>query len=298
MPLYEYECDACGNRFERIRKLSDPPLTTCPACDGPLRKVLSSPATQSGRKPNRAAIARQITQSRKELLDLTLRNSLLNFRPSKTRGLKIVDELPHEAFGTLVRDRRAMSFRPTDAGVEAATAPSDQEIPAELLSLIAADEEPGQPADRHTDSRLQTPYDRKQLELRLRNTFRFAQTSLEEQGVNILYLALGGLQWYESDSSQDARWAPLILVPASLSRTDARAHFRLTFADEEIDANLSLHEKLRQDFELRLPPLPEAEDVDVDDYFRRVAAAVESRDRWSVDDDAIYLVPRHDKICG
>ena len=46
MPLYEYECDDCGHRFERIRKFSDPPLTICPECDGPIRKLLSPPAIQ------------------------------------------------------------------------------------------------------------------------------------------------------------------------------------------------------------------------------------------------------------
>ncbi|HIE95245.1 MAG TPA: transcriptional regulator [Acidobacteria bacterium] len=46
MPLYEYQCDACGHRFERIRKFSDPPLTVCPKCDGVIRKLVSSPAIQ------------------------------------------------------------------------------------------------------------------------------------------------------------------------------------------------------------------------------------------------------------
>ena len=46
MPLYEYECDACGRRFERIQKFSDPPETTCPTCGGSVRKLLSSPAIQ------------------------------------------------------------------------------------------------------------------------------------------------------------------------------------------------------------------------------------------------------------
>ena len=45
MPLYEYECDACG-RFELIRKFSDPPLADCPSCGGAVRKLLSSPAIQ------------------------------------------------------------------------------------------------------------------------------------------------------------------------------------------------------------------------------------------------------------
>ena len=46
MPLYEYECDDCGHRFELIRKFSDPPLTACPACAGRVRKLVSSPAIQ------------------------------------------------------------------------------------------------------------------------------------------------------------------------------------------------------------------------------------------------------------
>lgn len=46
MPLYEYECDSCGKRFERIQKFSDPPADTCPACGGPVHKLLSSPAIQ------------------------------------------------------------------------------------------------------------------------------------------------------------------------------------------------------------------------------------------------------------
>jgi putative FmdB family regulatory protein len=46
MPLYEYHCDACATRFERIQKYSDPPIDTCPACGGAVRKLVSSPAIQ------------------------------------------------------------------------------------------------------------------------------------------------------------------------------------------------------------------------------------------------------------
>lgn len=46
MPLYEYQCEACAHRFEQIRRFSDPPLTTCPECEGTVRKLLSSPAIQ------------------------------------------------------------------------------------------------------------------------------------------------------------------------------------------------------------------------------------------------------------
>jgi len=47
MPMYEYECDACGHRFERIQKFSDPPIEECPNCgERKVQKLLSSPAIQ------------------------------------------------------------------------------------------------------------------------------------------------------------------------------------------------------------------------------------------------------------
>src|ERR1043165_4875102 len=46
MPLYEYQCDSCGRRFERIQKFSDPLVTTCPHCGGQAQRLISSPAIQ------------------------------------------------------------------------------------------------------------------------------------------------------------------------------------------------------------------------------------------------------------
>ena len=47
MPLYEYECEACHQRFEKIQKFSDPPIDVCAKCGkGPVKKLVSSPAIQ------------------------------------------------------------------------------------------------------------------------------------------------------------------------------------------------------------------------------------------------------------
>ena len=47
MPIYEYECDACGHRFEKIQKFSDAPIDECPNCgQKKVHKLLSSPAIQ------------------------------------------------------------------------------------------------------------------------------------------------------------------------------------------------------------------------------------------------------------
>ena len=46
MPLYEYQCQACGERVEVIQKLSDPPYAHCPKCSGDMKKLVSAPAIQ------------------------------------------------------------------------------------------------------------------------------------------------------------------------------------------------------------------------------------------------------------
>jgi putative FmdB family regulatory protein len=46
MPIYEYECEKCGHRLEKIQKFSDPPLEACEKCGGPVHKMQSAPAFQ------------------------------------------------------------------------------------------------------------------------------------------------------------------------------------------------------------------------------------------------------------
>ena len=236
------------------------------------------------------SVAARLNQVRAELLDLTLRNALLNFRPSKTRGVEIIDEIPREVFRILVRNGRAMSFRPgavAGPGVANADDREQESLLSELERKLTAMDAPS--ADRHTDSALQTRYDKPHLDTRLRNTFREAHIWIEEQGVNILYLALGMLEWYEADTSTDRRQAPLILIPVELSRTDARVRFTLRFAGEEIAANLSLAAKLTQDFGIRLPTIADADDLDIDSYLRQVGNVITDQDRWSVNVETIHL---------
>ena len=251
-------------------------------------------------------VRNELERSRRDVLDLSLRNPLLNFRPSKRRGLEVVDELSRELFGILVRAERVMYFLPAPEGEmpageetiasEAATEYASETddaastVPAELLALLAEPEaDPDETAARHTDNKLQTTLTLASLNLRLRETFRQARLSIEEQGVNILYLALGTLKWYESESSDKERRAPLILIPVQLARSSVRGNFKLTWTKDEIEANLSLEAKLKQDFNVRLPELPPEHDLDVEDYLTRVVKAVAKQPRWSVDRNEIHL---------
>ena len=46
MPIYEYECNKCGHRFEAIQKVADAPLKKCEKCKGKVERLISSPAIQ------------------------------------------------------------------------------------------------------------------------------------------------------------------------------------------------------------------------------------------------------------
>ena len=245
----------------------------------------------------------EIEKSRRDVLDLSLRNPLLNFRPSKRRGVQVVDELSREVFRIVVEGERVMYFLPVpegeapERGAQAASPLADPpladpppEVPAKLLALLAQPApDPDGTAARHTDNKLQTALTLAQLNLRLRETFRQARLSIEEQGVNILYLALGMLRWYESESSDTERRAPLVLVPVRLARSNVRENFKLSWTKDEIEPNLSLEAKLRQDFNVRLPEMPAEEDLDIDDYLARVGRAVAKQPRWLVSPDEIHL---------
>ena len=167
-------------------------------------------------------VASQLETARKDLLDLGLRNQLLNYHLLRTRGLEVVDELSEEVFRILVHEERTMSFLPGASNGET----------ADLAQPEANDL--SQPADRHTDTRLQTALSSSDLQGRLLATYHLANTFIQEQGVNTLFVALGTVTWYESDSSHEARMAPLILIPVELQRTDVRDRFHLRYSGERV----------------------------------------------------------------
>ena len=92
----------------------------------------------------------------------------------------------------------------------------------ETLRLSEANEGEGDP-NSYTDAELETPLG-SDLYKKLLKVAREAQTAEEEQGVNVLYLALGFLTWFEDNASSLPREAPLLLCRSSSCETDARPH--------------------------------------------------------------------------
>ena len=235
------------------------------------------------------SILPKIEESRKELLDLSLRNPLLNHRSLRARGVEMVGESAGQVFDTLVSQVKPMSFlagRDDDDEPDEAD-PNPEWTDAGLPLYLSANQ---------TDRRLQTAKSSLDLQKRLLNTYRLANSAIEETGVNTLFLALGMLRWYEADGSEQERHAPLILVPVRLERAGVREQFQILYTGEDIGANLSLVEKVRNDFGLTLPAQDEVdqvveETIDIGDYFASVGERVAQfrLQRWSVDPDSVAL---------
>ena len=252
-------------------------------------------APASSREDDCAPIIDKIERARTELLDLSLRNRLLNYRPLKSRGIEVVDEIPSVVFDFLVHKGRSMSFlsrRDEDKHVSLdLSVPSQEEVSDELdqPELDQPEEDDGGLAPRHTDSRLQTNESASQLQTRLLKTHHAVNTLIQEQGVNTLFIALGMVEWYASDTSNLVRRAPLILVPVEIDRSDVRGRFHIFYTGGELGANLSFIEKVRNDFGIDIPGLPNDEDFDVNRYFDDVASRIEELDGWSVDRRSVVL---------
>lgn len=234
----------------------------------------------------------KLIAERNALLDLSTRNRLLNvpLRTRNVRTIEIVDEKAAEIH-RLLCESRALTF-----------VPGRQLTAEERADLEPEDVETGglpQPDDdavdargvaaRHADTKLQTKLTSEGLQKRLFDVWYDARTLEEEQGVNILYLALGLLRWYDSDSSEIARHAPLVLMPVSLERTSAADKFKLKGRGEPASGNLTLQAKLRGEFNLLIDDLSEDEAVDIAGYMAKVAATISGQKRWEVLPDAMVL---------
>jgi hypothetical protein len=236
-------------------------------------------------------LCRKLDAARKDLLDLTCRNNLLNTPrgSSQSSRLEIVDELSDEVFRHLVREGKAMSFLPVPDREEGER---EGDTPADTGLLFQPEDEEVDEngvAPRHIDDRLQTRLTSERLQRKLLRLFYDARTFEEEQGVNILYLALGFLKWFEADSSDRVRHAPLLLIPVKLDRNSANSRFKLRYTDDDLATNLSLQAKLEAEFGVELPDVPDVEDLSPGDYFAEVAKAVADRPRWEVLRDDMVL---------
>ena len=133
---------------------------------------------------------------------------------------------------------------------------------------------------------IQTNYDFEALSKRLKATTRDARNHIEEKGVNILYLALGSLNWAEDNNREDIRKSPLILIPISISNDRGTQKFFFKCEEEDLGAldNMTLRQKLNADYAIDLPAFnSDEESFSLDRYFEQVENLIDNKVGWSVD---------------
>lgn len=241
-------------------------------------------------QPRPAKLTALLEDARRRLVETGTRNRLIHVNRSAKRAnaLDILGERSADLFDLLRLQGKRMRFLARD---EAEGGETDEAGTEEPMLALGMDEAPdgADQAARYRDLYLETRLGPEALQRRLLTLHTDARTAEEEQGVNILYLALGFLRWYESDSSEVLRESPLILMPVELVRDDRRATFDLRARDTEIVTNLPLQERLKADFGFELPDVAEDETFTPDAYFADLEDRVAGRPRWSVDRDGIQL---------
>ncbi|MCR4640280.1 DUF4011 domain-containing protein, partial [Ruminococcus sp.] len=230
--------------------------------------------------------AREVTKQvmwERKLLDLSLRNSLLNFRATAMSVQLMVSDLGVlEDEMTNGEDFKVMPM-PNDMTLQM----SDSKIyeienEKDIITTISESE--------FKSHRLRTFLKESDLEKIMKKLHRQAKVSMEENGVNTIYLALGFLRWYETEKSDKPRYAPLILVPIDIIRKVQEKAYAIRMRDEDTQVNITMLEYIRQTYGIDikgLDPVPEDENgVDLQLILNTVRQNIMSQPRWDIVDYA------------
>jgi very-short-patch-repair endonuclease len=210
-----------------------------------------------------STLDQKIEHWRENLLDMTLRNRLLNFKPRS--AVQIVRPGAGAAFDLLIREERTLTMREMTE--------EESALPPEQIDIKAGEILPA--------------FDPKGLTDNLRKMRLKARSHLQEQGVNILYMTFGLVRWYESTTSRDEMLSPLVLVPVELVKEGPLQPFRVRVIDEDVVVNPNLQFKLGTEYRISLPEWPDDPEP-LSDYVAKARDALSAMKRWKVEEQA-YL---------
>jgi len=220
----------------------------------------------------------KIAQWERKLLDLGLRNSLINLRLSQSIIPLLFTDL-HDLEDALAQGHE-YGIAPKLAewnSSEDVHSLEQLKVTPQFYDLIRTE---------FQNKRLRSTLTQAELDKAIVHLYRTSRTSLEENGANTLYLALGFLRWYETKTSQKPRYAPIVLLPVEMVRKSANRGYIIRLRDEEPQMNITLLEMLKQDFGIHitgLDPLPQDEHgVDIRRVFTTMCKAVMGQKHWDV----------------
>ena len=235
------------------------------------------------------SIEEALTKLRTRLLDLSMRNRLLNYRLPKGRSLQFTGNPDLDQIYEHLQDGKSVALAyvpdPPPHTYEAGKKPEARQYAKAVGISTSVDiVAPAQQAASTRVRALQTLFYPTDLERVSRKVSTEARTVVEEVGTNMLYLIFGFLEYYESDDSDKAVIAPLLSMPVALNKgaldRDSRTFtYELSHTGEDVTENFTLREKLRQ-LRLEMPEF-DGEESPVD-YLRKIELAIATRRNWKV----------------
>jgi very-short-patch-repair endonuclease len=228
----------------------------------------------------------RLARWQRKLLDLSLRNNLLNFKSGK-KTLRL-DAPDPGALEDALSDSAPLRLVPRPDLMDG----SDPRSQAIHEQRSREDVRREHALDALKRREVFVGVDSQELDARLVDLFRSARNTLQEGGANTLFLALGFLNWTRDDKAGQKYKAPLILIPVSLHRKSARSGFTVCLHEDEPRFNPTLVEMLRQDFQLHLGildgNLPQDDaGLDVALIWRTVSHAVRDIKGWEVTEEVV-----------
>jgi len=194
-------------------------------------------------------MTRRIEDWKSRLIDLSRRNNLLYFKPSKRRNISVSSPSMESLFNRLVLRKRRLEFW---------YPPEDFELSKRQVQNNTNFSFLAEKASPTTKQLVCEGTSRTDLEKILKNLYRRSLIDYRERGVRILHATFGMLVWKEKETGEETR-SPLILVPIELARESFREPFAISVPpiEEEAVLNPALQVKLKTDFKAELPHLPE-----------------------------------------
>lgn len=227
----------------------------------------------------------RLARWQRKLLDLSLRNALLNFKAGK-KSLQLDVAAPD--LEDALAEGQTLKLLPSPELMQGSDPRSQQLHEARNLEDLRR----AHAADALKRREVFIHLEEQELDGRLVDLYRGARNALQEGGANTLFLALGFMVWTRPDKPDHRVKAPLILLPVSLDRKSARSGFSIHAHDDEPRFNPTLVEMLRQDFQLELGvpmgDLPRDEaGLDIAGIWKRVRTAIKDIRGWEVSEDVV-----------
>lgn len=183
----------------------------------------------------------------RKLLDLSLRNNLLNIRFSRNM-LQMID-IDINALEDILSDGKSFSIQPHPNAIISA------KYNQYYASLHSSSVEFQKANEELMYNRLLTYYHQKDLDSILTFMDKNAKQAIDENGSSTLFLGIGLLQWFDRKTPSQPRLSPILLLPVEISRRSVNSKFTLRSREEETMINITLLEFLRQEYEMNLSGL-------------------------------------------